>query len=237
MRFFKKNEIKLPLEEASKILNDVFVQTNQQPNTIPLEELESYSNYRRDRHSTERYFLIIILIVFLLLPFFFISPRFDIYLTDKDFKKYPTYEMRLTPNIIPVSVISANLNNKKVAVYETGSHLYSITPTENGTMTVSITLMNHQFNVKNVEIENIDVDPPVLISKKVSNGLLMIEVEDDGSGIDYDNAYAIINETNKRLSPVKTEKNKIYFEYTKQDLNVFIPDYKENTLQLILSVK
>lgn len=70
MTFFKKSKEPKPelaLDQACKILEQVFEANNIEPNSIPLEVLTAYSNYRKERFSLQRLILVIILVLFLML--------------------------------------------------------------------------------------------------------------------------------------------------------------------------
>ena len=71
MRFKKSTEPQLDLDDASKILENIFAANQVEPNTIPLDVLTAYSNYRKERFSLQRTVLVVVMVLFLLLPFLF----------------------------------------------------------------------------------------------------------------------------------------------------------------------
>ena len=75
---FRKKEDKVkPITQAtaSQMLANVFDACGAEPNTVPLEVLESYSNYRRERYALQRSVLAILLALFLLMPILFLTPE------------------------------------------------------------------------------------------------------------------------------------------------------------------
>ena len=79
MSLFKKSSMpQLDPETASRILEQTFEANEMEKNTIPLEVLASYSNYRRERFSLQRMLLIVIMLLFVLLPLLFIPASFTI---------------------------------------------------------------------------------------------------------------------------------------------------------------
>ena len=81
MKPFHKSKIpQLDIDTAGKILAQAFEANQMELNTIPLEVLASYSSYRRERFTMQRTILIIIMTLFLLLPFLFVPSSFSIQL-------------------------------------------------------------------------------------------------------------------------------------------------------------
>ena len=75
MKAFRKSSVpQLDIEAAGRILAQAFEANQMELNTIPLEVLASYSNYRRERFTLQRTILVIIMTLFLLLPFLFVPP-------------------------------------------------------------------------------------------------------------------------------------------------------------------
>ena len=62
----KAPEIVLDQDIASKILENVFQDNQVEPNSIPLEVLTSYSNYRKERFALQRTILIIMMVLCLI---------------------------------------------------------------------------------------------------------------------------------------------------------------------------
>ena len=222
-------------DAAGKLLDNVFESCDVQPSNIPIEKLTTYIEYVKERFSLQKFILVIVFIIFMILPIFFIAPKLD--LKQVSFDDYPTYELTVDSKFIPVSRVSAALDGKPVSVYENDNRVFSITPTENGKLDVRVTLSNRQYNVAEDNVEGIDVDKPEFISSSKKGDTLVIMVSETGSGLDPDNIYAVTSggETFKPLS-IDFEKQIIVFPFPQESFTVFISDYKENTLQLVVTV-
>lgn len=235
--FLKNKQPQLDIEEASKILENIFSASQVEPNTVPLEILTAYSNYRRERFSLQRTILVIIMVLFLLLPFLFIAPFFSIELKSPKDALNPSYQITLD-TFMPVQRVTADIDGHNIPVYETASHIYSIEPSMNGHMTVSVTLINHQTISHSVDVDTVDVEAPLVVSNSVDQDNIYLYLSDAGSGIDYTGIKAI-GLSGQEFSPVSYDpvSNCVAFAYPQESLNVYIPDHAGNTLQLILTVQ
>lgn len=239
MELFTKNTEKpqLDIETASKILENIFIENQVEPNSVPLEVLTAYSNYRRERFTIQRTILVIIVVLFLMLPFCFVPASFSVTGETAGDVANPTYSLRVETKI-PVNRITAMINGRNVPVYEVGSHIYSIEPTENGVMEVTVTLMNNQQKTQFIEVSNVDVDAPLVVSNDVDTEYVYLYLSDSGSGINYEGIKASSLD-GKVMKPAYYDETTgcVAFEYPSESLNVYIPDNADNTLQLILTVR
>lgn len=240
MTFFKKKKDpkqELELDQACKILEQVFETSHVEPNTIPLEVLAAYTDYRKERFSLQRLILVIILVLFFMLPFLFIPSAFSITPDKEASAPNPTYTLEVTSPML-VRRVNASIDGRSVPVYETDSHIYSIEPAVNGQMAVTVTLMNYQETTQYIDVETVDLDPPTVVSNGMDSEHLFLYVSDTGTGIDYEHVKGV-DMNGRPVSPVvyDPESGCIAFRYPEDTLNVYIPDFAENTLHLILSVK
>ena len=235
--FSKRNQPQLDIEEASKILENIFSASQVEPNSIPLDILTAYSNYRRERFSLQRTILVVIMILFLLLPFLFIAPVFSIESTSPEDAPNPSYQINLD-TFMPVQRVTANIDGHNIPVYETASHIYSIEPSMNGRMTVSITLINHQTITHSIKVKNVDTEAPLVVSNSVDRENIYLYLSDTGAGIDYKNIRAV-GLSGQEFYPVSYDvaSGCVAFAYPPESLNVYVPDHAGNTLQLILTVQ
>ena len=238
---YKKTDIPaLDDQIAKQMLENIFEACDMESNKIPLEVLTSYSNYRRERFALQRLVLVVIMVLFFLLPVLFIAPKISIQELPTAVSADPVYELRVTSAFPPVSRVTATIDGRNIPVYETGTRQYSIEPTMNGTMTITVVLSNHQYAVETVEVSGIDRTSPVLVSNELKDGQLLLYLQDEegGSGIDYEHIYAA-DGTGEQLRPVSWDEETgcVVFDYPAASLNIFVPDYAGNTLQLILTLK
>lgn len=235
--FKKAADPQLDMDDANKILEKTFEANNMAPNTVSLDVLTSYSNYRRERFAMQRSVLVFMMILFLLLPFLFIAPYFSIDAEVGDNGMNPAYKIRVD-TFMPVERVVASIDGHNIPVYEVDTHIYSIEPSMNGKMEITVTLVNRQTITKSVNVENVDLDIPVVISNNVDEKYLYLRVSDSGSGINYEKIRGV-SLSGTEVTPVSYDEatGQIIFAYPNESLNIYIPDNADNTLQLILTVQ
>lgn len=227
----------LNLEQADRILENIFAATNTEPNLIPLEVLTSYSNYRRERFSLQKTIILIIMVLFLMLPLLFVPSEFSIRADDDAAAVNPTYTLKITTPM-PVQRVHASIDGRSVPVYEIAARTYSIEPAVNGTMTVTVTLINHQTATQEIEVANVDFEAPVLVSSDLDKEHVYLYLSDVGTGIAYGRIEAATT-TGLRVVPVSYDEKTgcVVFSYPKDSLNIYIPDLAGNSLHLVLTLK
>ena len=231
---------KLSDDAASKLLANVFDACEREQSTIPLETLTSYSEYRREKHGLQKVLLVIILLLFIVLPFFFIAPQFTVANVLQEDGKKPVYEVRVS-GFLPVDLVAASVDGHSLTVYETGDRTYSVEPEENGTLKVKVEFLTKQYTVKEIVVDGIDNEAPVLLSNELEGDNICFYVEDTGLGIDYEGIYALKNSDTDGTDPIypvscDAMSGKICFAYPEESINIFIPDRKGNRLQLVVTV-
>lgn len=237
--FHKFHQPKLDEQTSSQMLENIFDACNVAHNSIPLSVLTSYSNYRRERFFLQRFLLLLIILLFCSMPLLFVLPKMQLAPSNSAaFPDKKVYELTVE-SILPVTQVTANVNGKRIPVYETAKKTYSIEAPMNGTLTVTATLPNRQSASTSCEITGIDTQLPVVRSSKIIHGQLWVYLSDEGSGIDYDHITAAdLNGTPVTLSFSKRPaENCIVFDYPATSLNLCIPDRAGNVLQLLLTVQ
>lgn len=237
MRFNKK--VALPAlgnDAAKEIISEVLEEDGYSPCAIPMEVLSSYTEYRRDRHALEKSILIVVLVLFLLLPLFFIPPRFEVTELARARTGIPTYEI-FVRSFIPVESVSVRSGGKTMSVTEVSGEVFTANCSENGTVVITVTLLNRQYEIWTAELSGIDNKAPKMISSAAVDGHLRIFLSDEGSGVDYANACAYDFNGNV-VAPLyySVEEGYVDFEFL-SNMNLFIPDFNGNELQLILTMK
>lgn len=227
---------KLNDEMASTIIANVLAACDREPSTVPLNVLTSYTEYRRERYTLQKGILIFVLAVFLLLPVCFIAPSFSVTEISRSQTGVPTYQVEVF-NRLPIRLVSAKVDNHPIPVYESEARVFTLEPTLNGRLTLTVTLANYQYDIWSTDISGIDSTAPVLAGSSIVGENLRIYVTDDGVGTDLENAYAVRTD-GTRLAPVSFSNEDGYVEFRfDQDLNFFIPDRNGNTLQLVIRIK
>lgn len=233
----KEQQPQLDINHANKILENVFKESNLEPNLVPLEVLTAYSNYRKERFSLQRLLIIIIMVLFFMLPFLFIPSSFSITENTDDTDGKPTYTLKVTSKML-VDHITAVIDGRNIPVYETDSRVYSIEPSINGRMAITVSLINKQTTTKYVEVTAADSETPVLLSTNTDESFVYLYLSDTGSGIDYENITAI-GENQETIQPESTDKSTgcVTFPYPNGVMNIYIPDFAGNKLQLVIRIK
>lgn len=241
MKFLHRSKQNYPqLDEvtASKMLENIFAACAMEPNAVPINVLASYSNYRKERYSFQRVTLAFIMLLFCLLPLLFIPPRIHVQELSSDQIGHPVYELSVDTFFPAVNKISATIDGVRVPIYETGERIYTIQPTRNGDMTITIVLGNRQYEKAVISVTGVDCDAPVLLNSSLKNGELALYLDDDISGIDYKNIIAA-DMSGNMYTPTSYDEDAqcVLFTDFNTNMNIFIPDHAGNELQLVLTIK
>lgn len=238
MNLFHKSSVpQLSFEEASKILERAFEANEMENNTIPLEVLASYSNYRKERFTLQRTILMIIMTLFIMLPLLFIPASFHVEedkAIERDFN--PVYRLAVDSKML-VERVNATIDGYNIPVYEMDSHVYSIEPSRNGEMEVTVTLLNRQTMTQYVDVTGVDREVPTVVSSKKEGDELFLQFSDAGSGIDFSNIEALDLDGNKiEEMTVDEETGRVTLPVVSSTINVYVTDRAGNKLQLILTI-
>lgn len=234
---FRSKGPALTLEQADQMLSNVFDICGVAPNTIPLETLESYSNYRAERFTFKRFLIALIMLAFLLVPFLFIPPHID---AENVTAAGQSPEYRVTvDSLFPITSVKATIDGENVPLFEIEDNVYKIQPSATGTMVLTASAANKQIYQLEIDVfaERTDKEAPKLIKNEVSSNQVYLYLSDNESGIDYSSAYGMYN-NGERIEPVtfNSSENYVVFEYPREDLNFYISDRDGNTLQLVVTV-
>lgn len=176
--------------EAEEILQEVFLECYVDTNSIPVEQMELYSNYRTERLSLQRYVSIVLMVAFCLLPLWFVSPRFSVSAPVIGERGLPVYTVEVK-NFLPIFSVTAVMDNYSMPVYQREKKVFTIEPTKNGVMDVTVTLFSQQWYTRHVVVDSFDDKVPVYVgnSYDVRTDTLYVYVKDEESGVDYEKSY------------------------------------------------
>lgn len=235
--FTKKTAPVLSEELADRILDNIFEACQAEPPTISLQALISYTRYRRERFSFQKALLVVILLLFCMLPFLFLYPKVSLTLLSTDEPYLPTYEITVD-TLLPVSSVYADVAGQRLLVTAAGAHTYTVEPRANGTLTVTVTLINNQYQTVTATVSAIDTTAPTCTSHSQEDGQVCLTLADEGSGVDYDGITALDAE-GRELAPlsVDAETQTAVFASPETSLDVYVPDHAGNTLHLRLTRK
>lgn len=234
MCLFEKNVMKLDKLEAAKILENIFEECETEPNSVPIEELESYSNYRKESFRLQMGILIGALICFIFLPLFFVAPNYEVRLDMNGERGLPEYTVDIS-TMLPVKSVTAKMNGYKLPVYAVDGHTFTIEPTSNGKIELIVELFSGQWKSKKLSILNVDSEKPNLVKMQLDEDESIIYVEDTGSGIDYESIYAV-TEDGEEIRPVEydREAGSLTFSLNLRGKELYISDNFKNVLHLKL---
>lgn len=225
-------------EAEQRLLENIFDAARVPRSTVPLKNLALYSEYRRERFTSQKHVLTMLLVLFLLVPLCFFSPKIRIeHLPAAAGERLPKYRVSVKAGL-PVRFVAASIGETGFAVYEEAPRTYIVQPTVNGEMAVKVSLYNFQYNIATVTVDSVDFTPPALTKTARSNGLIALTLKDDGTGIDWENVTAE-TASGEVLHPVSvdSETGTAYFALPEGTVNVFVPDLAHNALRLMLTVE
>lgn len=238
MKLSKKTSVsQLDLDIASQILKEVFEANDMELNSISLETLASYSNYRKERFTFQRTVLAIVMALFILLPLLFIPASFTIDDPSGQHDFNPVYRVEVD-SMMPVERVSATIDGYNVPVYEMDSHVYSIEPSVNGRMEITVTMFNRQTATQYVDVATVDREVPVATACNKYDDTISLHLSDGISGVDFEKITAI-DSNGQEMAPATVDKETgcVIFEDVKNTLHVYIPDLAGNQLHLIISIQ
>ena len=235
--FHTKKDMQLDPQIASQMLSNIFDACDIEQNSVPLETLTSYSNYRKERYLAQKLVLVIVMILFFLLPILFIAPEFTLEVKSSEIPGKPYVEL-VTTHLIPTEKIEASIGGEKVPVYEMADGTYQIIPEKNGQLKVTITLITNQYSTKSIEISDVDMQAPKIRSSEHTDGNLIIYFEENSGVLDYEGIHAKSID-GKTVMPLSYDERNlsVTFKYPEDTLNIFVSDMAENSLQIVVTLK
>ena len=217
--------------ETSEILDSVFHACGDEGNSVPMETISSYAVYRKERFTLQRVIVAMALLVFMMLPLLFVLPSYTVTIEDTGTRGLPVYTVKVD-SILPVGKVIAKISDHELPVYEAGAREFTVEPTRNGNMDISVELVNRQSVMTEHDVTAVDAEGPKLLGNKTMDDGFILKVEDSGIGVDYREIYAV-SASGKVYYPVSaSEEDGVVFEYPTEAWDVYIPDHIGNNLHL-----
>lgn len=224
----------LSTETAEQMLQNIFRSCKKTANTVSLQTLTAYSNYRKERFALQRTVIIVILSLFALLPLLFLSTSITIIPDEKNDTHNPVFHIQLSSSA-PVRHLTAQIDGVTQPVYDDGQGRYTVTPGQNGEMIISATLFNLQVAKENVMVSGVDYTLPRLIKSQRVQDSLRLYFDDADSGIDALGISVTDENGNSLHYQYNSDSNRLSIAYVDTALNVDVPDNRGNVLHLLLS--
>lgn len=229
------NENKPPVmdaQEAKAMLDKIFEQCEVDPNSVPIEALAAYTDYQRKKQRRKKLIPVGVALVLLLVVSLLMPPRYTVEETTDGTYGLPVYLVHMK-SLLPVRSVGARMGDRGVPVSEVDGKTFSVEPSRNGTMEITVTLFNRRSGTTTVEVNGVDNEAPVYTGSKVKEGKVSIFVRDDGTGVDFEGIYAM-SESGDYIEPLGSEPEggEVIFEYPEELWDIYIPDKLGNTLHL-----
>lgn len=230
--FVRKKEHELSQAVASQMLSNIFDACELEANQVPMDVLVSYTRYRRERHYL-RWCVLGLLVLFLLVPLLFVTP--DVTITPEGEPGRPVLRVE-AQSFLPIGRVTATVGGYSLPVYEMRYGVYQVIPDRNSVVKVRVELKNHQYTEQEIQVENVDVEPPELLGSQHRGDNLELKLRDAGK-IDYAGVYARTSR-GQMVYPVSYDEEKgiVAFAYPQEPMNIFVPDEYANVLQLVLTL-
>lgn len=218
-------------EVQEQILQNILKRCGRDGNTIPLEALNSYAEYRQERFVLLRVLTALMLALFLMLPALFLWPELDIAVRTDTAPNRRAYNLTVNCSV-PIGTVTAVLNDKTVPVYEAAGTQYLVMPAENGLMNIEVVLKNGQRAQASIEVTGIDTKAPDAVRTEFDDTYMYIYLQDP-SGIDVHD----IRVTDMRENVLSNwrydhAQECIVLDYPDTDMLLAIPDIYGNTLTM-----
>lgn len=218
----------LDIQTASQLLNNVFSACDMKPNSIPIEVLESWGNYRKPPFDGLKKAAFAIVLILVLLPLMFFKPTIIAERTDVNSTANAVYSIEIK-TLLPVSSVSASLDGSPVALKAESSKKYTAELTENGTFEIATVAFNGQIVKREYTVAHIDNEKPEFVDSYSKDGYVYILVRDTYSGIDYENISGLEPEEYDETTGLIT------FRIPSDTVTLTIPDKAGNEISLLLS--
>lgn len=223
----KQKSPKLEPTQANQMLQNVLDTCGYDPNTVPLPVLESKGAFYKKLITLPKLITVFAVAIGVTVPGLLIKPSFTVTRIE-EMAYQPTYEIDVA-SLLPIDFVSATLDGEEVALLSPGSKLFSADPGGNGTLTITVTLINGQSASQSVHVSGVDCEAPTVVIETYSDDCIRLYVTDELSGVNYETVYGI-DENGNKVEPLSMdpETGIIIFPYHKAVIDVYISDMVGN---------
>lgn len=140
-------------KDAELMLSYIFQSAHMERGEYSFETLLSYSNYRVRRRKLQKFLLVLIIIIGVLIPTVLIRPRLDLEATAQVTSNgHKVYHVEVS-SLYPVDSLNASMQNKLMPVTVNPDGTYLVYPLASGSMTIKATLITTRSTSVTVEVE------------------------------------------------------------------------------------
>lgn len=228
---FDKGLNVMSIDNADRLLESVFMSIGKEPNSVPLETLLAYHKYKNNSLFAQRIFLVAAILLLVLVPFYMLEPKVSIVENPVDFKSnFVSFDVTVK-SVLPVNTVIGTLNGNNVTVMIEGDKIYRVYATDNGTLSITTSMLNRKKSTIDVEVTEIDKENPVVSNYGLSDGALVITAEDDVSGIDYENSIVTRISDGATFHPLSVDgqSGQLSFPYFPGDTALTVYDISGKT--------
>lgn len=223
-------------DTAEQMLYNILDTLGMEQNTVPLQNLNIYMSYRRQRSRLMTLIVWIMAAMIFFLPLLLIRPNMTLEKTSNaDEAGRPVYTVRV--NSIPeIYSVTATIGKDQMPVYQEGGAVYTIRPTQDGVMQVTVTADNRRSVRGSVLVDREDTEPPRLVKRSVDDNNSVTLTLTDESGVDF-SGISGSNSKGKAVKPLSVNERtgEVTFAYPSEKIAVSVPDRTGNVLRLILN--
>lgn len=147
-------------DTEEQLLYNILDILGMEQNTVPLRDLRIYMDYRRHKSRTMTAAALALAVLIFAAPLFLIRPEVTMKKTESsDEAGRPVYTVRVS-SLPEVYSVRASIDQVQMPVYQEGASLYTVRPTREGTMTVTVTAWNRRSTSLTAAVDRDGAQPP-----------------------------------------------------------------------------
>jgi DNA-directed RNA polymerase specialized sigma24 family protein len=220
---------------AEQMLYNILDALEMPRNTVPLEHLEEYSGYRMQKTRLWKTVVLVLLALLFLIPLALVRPEMTLEKTEnRDQSGRPVYTVTVS-SLLDIYSVTAEVGGVQMPVYQEGASVYTVRPTKNGRMSVTVKAENGRWVRDYVKVDTKDTEPPVLVSRTIRDDGRAVYVFSDENRIRFDRIYEEERDgTIHRPVSCNTETGEVVFAVPEADAVIYVQDATGNTLRLVV---
>lgn len=198
-------------------------------NTISIETLYKYGKVRNRLYANRLLFAAAIAAFAVISAINFIPPSISLSLdgTGKNFLCHVEIN-----TLSSITAVTAEIGGTPMRVTMEADGTYTIHPSANGTMNISVRNLLGKVTTASAEIHDVDTEPPVLVSAVAENNVLTVTATDNRH-VNWKNTYVILKDGSREYAEnINTHDSSADFPNYDQIVSVSINDDTGNTLKV-----
>lgn len=148
----------------------------------PIQDIIHYNNYRKLRARLIRAILIIVLSASAVSPLLFSKPHCSVKMATSGNTSSQIIQLSVK-SMMPITSVTAMVNGELMPVSRKSRSRYTIQPTRNGKMTITVTTANGRTDTLTQNITDVDDEPPQVTASRYAYGILSLTLSDNSQTI------------------------------------------------------